>query len=132
MRYWSHLAALACLTSLVACGKGRGRQPQVTRDASRPHDETSHNENHYFVAVTATGFEPTTLEVPLDRDVIVLFVRHADSPCERVVLEQFGGTMRTVELVKGSPTEVHVRFGGGGTYTCESGSGTRVGTFKPI
>lgn len=132
MKPLSHLAVLACLTLLVACGTGSGRQPKVTRDAPRPHDETSHDEIHYLVVVTATGFEPTTLEVPLDRDIIVLFVRHTDSPCERVEVQQFGGPTRTVELVKGSPTEVHVRFGGGGTYTCESRSGTRVGTFKPI
>ena len=127
----SAVAALACLM-FVACGKGRGTQSHVTRDAPRPHDETSHDEIHYFVAVTDTGFEPATLEVPLERDIIVLFVRHADSPCERVVIEPFGGATRTVQLVKGNPTEVHVRFGGGGTYTCESGSGTRVGTFKTI
>lgn len=125
-------AAALWIALATACGQAH-RQPRVVRDdAPRPHDETAHDEIHYFVAVTDKGFEPAVLEVPLEKDIILLFVRRPESPCEAIVVEPFGAPSRTVPLTRGQPVEVHVRFGGGGTYSCDFGSAKWLGTFKAI
>jgi hypothetical protein len=124
----SRVALLWFALVVAACDTGGAPAKPAPKDTLRPHDDTSHDENHYYVAVGKKAFDPPTLEVEADREIILLFDRRPDTSCSRLVLKLPDGP-RTVELASARPTEVHVRLESGAyAYTCISG--TMRGTIK--
>lgn len=114
------------LVVIAACSGRSTRQPPA--DDARLHDDRSHDENHYYVAVTRTRLDPPTLTVPHDRDVILLFDRRADAECAAIRIELGAGRVIEQPLVQARPLEVHARFDIGGPHAYRCTSGTLKGT----
>lgn len=118
---------LLALVVLAGCS-GRSTRQQPAADDARRHDDRSHDENHYYVAVTRTRLDPPTLTVPHDQDVILLFDRRPDAECAAIRVELGPGRVIEQALTQARPLEVHARFDIGGPYAYRCTSGPLNGT----
>lgn len=123
----SRQCLLALCVVLAGCGdRSSRRKPPI--DDARPHSDRSHDENHYYVAVTRTGLDPASLAVPRDQDVILLFDRRLDATCTGIRIEMSAGRVVEQALSRERPVEVHVRFDTTGPHAYRCITGTPIGT----
>ena len=107
----------AFLVMLVwsGCGKRPDHKSGVPIDS--PHDETAHDENHYYLAVTTRGFEPSTLTVPLDKPLVLLVDRKRDAVCDSLIIDLGVGNKIERALPRDRPVEIHLELRRAGNHT---------------
>lgn len=91
---------------------------------SQVHDQRSHDENHFYVAVGTDRFEPEMLSVPAGKEVILLFDRRPGSACAGITLQGEDGSPLERPFSGTTALEIHVRLERRGIhpYGCTSGS----------